>query len=226
MAMQKTPYPERIYTVRRASAAVDLSADWDAPGWAAADALQLDCVFKESSSHHPRTRVRMLYDDAALYGMFLVEDRYVRAVARHDQDPVCQDSCVEFFVQPAGTDRYFNFEMNCGGTMLLYHITHCRSGNYEVIGAEELAQIQRFHTLPERVEPEMGEDCTWRLAFRIPLEFLVKHSGINPALSGQRWRGNFTKCADCCSHPHWISWQPLSKLDFHLPEEFGQLCFE
>ena len=91
---------------------------------------------------------------------------------------------------------------------------------------EDLDTIKRFHTLPKIVDSEIQEPVVWRLGFAIPLSFFEKYSGINPKLSGQVWHANFTKCADKTSHPHWLSWLKLSKLDFHLPKEFGELVFE
>jgi hypothetical protein len=40
------------------------------------------------------------------------------------QDPVWKDSRVEFFAQPMPERGYFNFEFNCGGAFLCYHITN------------------------------------------------------------------------------------------------------
>ena len=34
-------------------------------------------------------------------------------------DPVCEDSCVEFFVRPSCDKRYINFEVSAIGTMLI-----------------------------------------------------------------------------------------------------------
>ena len=214
------------YLVKRAVSPVDLAAAWDSPAWSHAVELKLDYVFDRSSSHHPDTRIRMLYDDQNIYGLFQVHDQYVKAVAEKNQEQVCRDSCVEFFVKPAGADRYFNFEMNCGGTILLYHVKNCRAGDYTVIPESDLAEIERFHTLPCRVPDEIAEPVTWRLGFRIPVAFFEKYSHIDPKLSGQKWTANFTKCADMTSHPHWLSWQALPKCDFHLPDHFGILEFE
>ena len=91
---------------------------------------------------------------------------------------------------------------------------------------DDLDSIKRFHTLPKIVDPEIQEPTTWRLGFAIPMSFFTKYTAVNPKLSGQVWHANFTKCADLTSHPHWLSWIPLSKLDFHLPDEFGELVFE
>ena len=116
--------------------------------------------------------------------------------------------------------------MNCGGTILLYHVKNCRAHDFTVIPEEDLKTIQLFHTLPHRITEEIIEPTTWRLGFQIPIAFFQKYSNINPKLSGQTWTANFTKCADRTSHPHWLSWQVLPKFDFHLPDSFGKLVFE
>ena len=214
------------YLVKKAVGPVDISAEWDSPVWANAVTQKLEVVFDQSSDHHPCTEIRMVYDDQGIYGLFQVKDQYVRAVQKADQGQVCTDSCVEFFVRPAGEKKYFNFEMNCGGTILLYHVLNCRSHEYDLVPQSDLDSIKRFHTLPKIVDPEIQEPTTWRLGFAIPMSFFTKYTAINPKLSGQVWHANFTKCADKTSHPHWLSWMPLSKLDFHLPDEFGELVFE
>jgi len=214
------------YLVKKAIGPADISAEWDSPVWAHAVTQKLEVVFDKSTGHHPDTEIRMVYDDNGIYGLFQVKDQYVRAVQKADQGQVCTDSCVEFFVRPAGEKKYFNFEMNCGGTLLLYHVLNCRAHEYDVVPQADLDTIKRFHTLPKIVDPEIQEPVTWRLGFAIPMSFFAKYTAVSPKLSGQVWHANFTKCADKTSHPHWLSWMPLSKLDFHLPDEFGELVFE
>ena len=89
-----------------------------------------------------------------------------------------------------------------------------------------MEKIGKVIDLPKIVDPEIQEPVTWRLGFAIPMTFFAKYTSINPDLSGQIWHANFTKCADRTSHPHWLSWVKLSKLDFHLPKEFRELVFE
>ena len=89
------------------------------------------------------------------------------------------------------------------------------------------ASVIRRTSLPARMVPECKNNLNWTFYFAIPIAFFVKYGdNVNPALSGQTWRANITKCADDSSHPHWVSWQKLSKLDFHLPECYGELTFE
>lgn len=215
------------YVVQRAAKPVDISSGWGSPQWRNIKPVSLQTVlFRPGSStdHNPETQVKLQYDDKFLYGLFRVKDRYVKAVARHDQEQVCRDSAVEFFVKPPKSRRYFNFEFNCGGTLLLYDILNLKAKKYEEVSREELDSIGRFHSLPKRVPVEIVGPVTWELGFRIPLDFFVRRAGVRLPLSGQTWTGNFTKCADKTSHPHWLSWAAVRT--FHFPKDFNRLTFE
>jgi len=220
------------YLIRRLSSPIDFSA-WDAPCWKNAETAHVALVRPESSSHHPDVSFRLLYDDSAIHGFFRVADRYVLSTHQIDNQSVCQDSCVEFFFQPFGKGPYFNLEMNCGGTVLCFYIAdHTRNPNgfadYTILPVEELNAIRRFPSLPRLIDPEITEPTTWTLGFTLPYAMLEKYCGpiSRAALSGSVWRANFYKCADKSSHPHWITWQPVSALNFHLPECFGNIRFE
>ncbi len=216
------------YLVRRASGPVFLNASFkDDPQWKNAELLPVDHLLDaEKKDFISKVSLKLLYDDANIYGLFQVEDRYVRAVRSGFQQDVCRDSCVEFFIRPKDNVRYYNFEFSANGAMLLYNVTDLRGGVYEPVALEDCASVERWHSLPDRVDPEITEPLTWRLGFRIPLAFFVKYASIDPRLSGQLWTGNASKCCDETSHPHWLSWAPLSRCDFHTPSEFGSIRFE
>ena len=70
----------------------------------------------------------------SLFVIFKVDDQFVRATAKENQDSVCVDSCVEFFFSPDSDSKngYFNLEMNCGGTYLF---------NFQKVPRGEAVQI-------------------------------------------------------------------------------------
>ncbi|MDD5699207.1 MAG: carbohydrate-binding family 9-like protein [Victivallaceae bacterium] len=213
------------YIIKRA-ANVQLKDPWEGTVWSKANVVDIDIFRDRSSDHHPKTQCKLLYDDQGISGLFRVEDRYVRSVATQFQDSVCKDSCVEFFVEPAGGKGYLNFEFNCGGTMLVHQVFIPRK-DYRLLTEADVAGMRQFVTLPPVVEPEITEPTTWRRGFFIPFAVFRRTTGMPAgALSGQIWRANFYKCADHTSHPHWASWQPLTATDFHLPECFGEITFE
>jgi hypothetical protein len=154
----------------------------------------------------------------------------VRCARTNYFDEVWKDSCVEFFAQPKAGRGYFNFEFNCGGAFLCSHIVNPeRTPNgfkeFTKLPASIGQTIQARSSLPRRIEAEIAEPVMWTLQFFIPFALFAHYIGALGDVSGQVWRGNFFKCADGSSHPHWASWSPVAKLNFHLPECFGRIAF-
>ena len=218
-----------LYKVQQKVGPVENSALEDDSCWQDVPAEWLRHHMGKRPEHFPQTEVKMIYDDTSVIVMFRVEDRYVRAVAARHQQGVCRDSCVEFFFTPGPniSEGYFNLEMNCGGT-ILFHF-HPRSERGMVIELPETAcgRIGCRHSLPQRVDPEVVTPITWTIVARIPLDILDDYLPPVAPGPGAIWRGNFYKCADGTSHPHWLTWAPVDapRPDFHLPRFFGTLEF-
>ncbi len=214
------------YIIHKAQLRPELSADWTAIAWAAADTAEIKNFRPESSANRPRTFVRLLHDSTGIHGIFNVHDQFVRSVRTNYFDEVWKDSCVEFFVQPKEGRGYFNFEFNAGGAHLCSYIT-----NHERVpgGFKEFVklppqigqQIQVRSTMPKIVEPEISEPTEWTLQFFIPFPVMETYVG---SITGEKdWRGNFFKCAEEISCPHWAAWSLVDEFNFHLPRCFGNL---
>lgn len=218
------------YVVQKSAEVPLMSTGWDDASWAGAETLEVTHFRPESSEHRPRTQARLLHDGRAIHGIFRVEDRYVRCVRANYFDEVWKDSCVEFFTRPRPDKGYFNFEFNCGGAFLCSYIVNPERApggfkEWTRVPAEQGQMIEAKASLPARVEPEITVPTTWTLRFRIPLELMENYTGPLGQLSGQTWRGNFFKCAEEVSHPHWASWSPVDEFNFHRPQCFGELRF-
>jgi len=219
------------YIVRFAAIKPDLTGQWDGSAWHQADTLELIHFRFEGSDHRPKTTVRLLHDQRGIFGIFRVEDRYVRSSHTEYLSPVHKDSCVEFFVKPKQDRGYFNFEFNCGGTLLCsYIIDPTRPSDafrdFVKLSEEDGKQVRIYHSMPEIVEPEITEPVTWFLEFFIPFSLLEQYVGLSGDVKGQSWYANFYKCGDETSHPHWASWTPLPEKNFHLPKCFGEIRLE
>jgi hypothetical protein len=220
-----------LYTIKRTPEAPQLDGDWDGPIWSHAETGLIGHYLPNSSDHHPPVQFRMLYDAAWVYLLFRVEDRFVRCVEREFNGSVCRDSCVEFFVEPVAGKGYFNFEVNCGGTMLCYYVedpTRTDDGfeKFTALTAEEGATVRIYHSLPSVVEPEVAGPVTWFNEIHTPLALLEGHVGALGDPAGQTWRANLYKCGDETSHPHWGTWAPIVGESFHAPEYFAPIAFE
>lgn len=220
------------YTIRRVDRLDPAAAHWDTPQWRRADTLAVTHFPWEDSGHHPYTQARLLYDAESVAVHFCVEDRYVRAVAEKFQDGVCTDSCVEFFVSPRpDSQAYFNFEVNCGGTMLLHRCPapaerDAGRGTEDVSDADG-ETIEIAHSQPKRVEREITEPTTWTVEYRVPFDLFTKYLDAPAPQAGTVWKANFYKCGDRTSHPHWGSWYPVDtpRPNFHQPDFFQPIVF-
>lgn len=209
----------------------EMQGHWDGALWQQAESLSVGCFRPEGSDHRPQTQCKLLYDDRNIYGIFRVEDRYVRCAHTQFQSDVWKDSCVEFFVQPKEGLGYFNFEFNCGGALLASYVTNPERvegwlKQSAPLMPDDDGQIRRFASQPSVVDPEIVQPLVWTLEFSIPFTLLEKYAGPLGTIKDQTWRANFYKCGNATSHPHWVSWAPLSYRNFHDPSSFGQLVFE
>jgi hypothetical protein len=218
-----------VYTVRAMQSKPEGEGLED-PAWEGAGTAEVSHFRPESSDHRPQTVLRLLYNAEGLHGIFWVRDRFVRCVRTNYLDEVWKDSCVELFVEPKPGRGYFNFEFNCGGAFLSSHITDPGRSSGKIKGLTRVPPelgntIQARGSLPRIVDPEITEPVEWSLRFFVPFAVIEHYIGALGTIRGQVWRGNFYKCAEEVSHPHWAAWSPVDELNFHLPRCFGTLRF-
>ncbi|MCC6579786.1 MAG: carbohydrate-binding family 9-like protein [Phycisphaeraceae bacterium] len=215
--------------MQRASRPVVLSDGWDDPS---IPTVNIDQFHPKTNPHfQPRAQARAVYDDRGLTVFFEVHDRYVRCRFTDVHGPVCQDACVEFFTQPKPDKGYFNFEVNCGGTMLLHYtqVKKSRDEKHQFIALDDtwMSKVPIHCTMPKVVDPEITEPVTWRAAFFAPWELFEAFVGPVRPIAGSRWTANFYKCASDNSHPHWGSWSSVGEwLNFHQPPKFAPIIFD
>ena len=188
------------------------------------EALQLEVVNWKDFPYKPIVSVQIAYNENELFLLYKVNEQAVKAEITESNGPVWTDSCVEFFLSPEGNDEYYNLEVNCIGTALLGF----RKKDEPVIHAtkEQIATIRRISTLGELPFPEQMMETQWEITIGVPWKAFFNHD-LKP-LQGKKMRGNFYKCGDGMSVPHFVSWTKIKteKPSFHVPESFGGLEFE
>lgn len=146
----------------------------------------------------------------------------LRAIALEDNGRVWEDSCCEFFIADPHDGTYYNFEMNCIGTLLGAK----RKSREDCMHfpAEKLEQVTRHSTLARKQRDLDGKIFGWSIAMCIPFSLI----GLDPDNLPASVRANFYKCADKSAHPHFLSWNKVEvpSPDFHRPEFFGELILQ
>ena len=159
------------------------------------------------------TMAKIVYTEEAIYVNLKTTETKLKAVHNEKNSDVCDDSCMEFFLSPDENDtRYFNFEINPLGVMLLF-VCNGR-GNYTSVDvSHKIFQIKSIIT-----------DDYWQLLYKIPFSFIKEYF---PNMTGNM-RGNIYKCGRKTVHRHYGCWNPIEtkKPEFHCPQYFGQLILE
>jgi len=172
--------------------------------------------------YRPITQFNIARSIDSIFIKFSVRGSMLRAIYSNDQDPVNEDSCVEFFCMPIGAKKYTNFEFNCIGTCAA---STRKSRTEEVVPftIEEMNSIKRFPSIGRRAFNEMEGMFEWDLTVKIPFILI----GIDSLNLPEKILGNFYKCADGTDSMHFVTWSPVKtdKPDFHCPEFFGELYF-
>jgi len=172
--------------------------------------------------YRPITLFNIARSKESIYMKYSVHGSMLRAIYSNDQDPVHEDSCVEFFCKLPDSDQYMNFEFNCIGTCSA-SIRKSREEIVKTYSLSELKQIKRFPSIGRRAFNEIEGMFEWELTVKIPFSLM----NIDPTLLPEKLLGNFYKCADGTDSPHYVTWSAIKieKPDFHRPEFFGELIF-
>jgi hypothetical protein len=168
--------------------------------------------------------VQVAFNNDELFLQYKVKEQSVKAEITTSNGRVWTDSCVEFFLSPEGNDDYYNLEMNCIGTALLGFRKKEEKGIHAT--EEQISTIRRISSLGDLPFPEKKKLTEWTITIAVPWKVFFKHH-LKP-ISGKKMRGNFYKCGDELSVPHFVSWTKIKteKPSFHEPACFGGLEFE
>lgn len=172
--------------------------------------------------YKPVCKFKIARSDQSLFIHFNVNEKNVRALYSTDQQPVWEDSCVEFFCKLPELEHYFNFEFNCIGTCLSTK-RKGRELDIQPLSKQKMKSIKRYASLGNEPFNEKTEHFEWELTVEIPFDVLE----IAPGNLPETLRTNFYKCGDSTSVPHYLSWNYIASEtpDFHRPDFFGEINF-
>ncbi|MBF0197457.1 MAG: hypothetical protein HQL32_07090 [Planctomycetes bacterium] len=163
------------------------------------------------------TRWKLLHGPDAFFLHFECEEPWIRAVNKGDTGPICEDSCVEWFVA-CRKDEYINFEFNPIGAINVERgLSRSPRHRYRL---KELPGLRVWTDRGDEPFETQPAQMPWRVWAVIPRALIIQKSG-----DVSDWRANFYKCGDCLPNPHYLSWAPvpIPDPDFHRPDFFAPL---
>ncbi len=166
----------------------------------------------------PMVTFSIAYNDDAIYLKYYVAEETVKAQYDRINDPVYEDSCVEFFVAFDDDANYYNLEFNCTGTGRVQYGA-AKTGRV-FIPASLIKKIQHQTYLQSN-----SKGFKWELTLCIPRDVFMYHPGLQ--FKDTTARVNFYKCGDGLPQPHFLCWSNIEAVqpEFHLSKFFKEVTF-
>lgn len=173
--------------------------------------------------YKPELKFRIAHAGTEIWLKFYVSEKYIRALETRTNGDVYKDSTVEFFIAP-DNENYYNFEFSCIGTI---HVGYGPGrADRKAVKPELAEKIEIKSSLGDQPFEEKQGDFKWEMMIKIPIDcFAFDELSSFKELHA---KGNFYKCGDETSEPHFVTWNPVKTRmpDYHRPEFFGEIEFE
>lgn len=239
------PFAPRTYAIYRAAAPIDVDGRLFEPDWAAAPwtANFVDIRGPDAPTPRFRTRVKMLWDEKALYVAAQLEEPDVWGSLTQRDTVLFYDNDFEVFIDPTGTTHnYYELEVNALETAWdLMLLTPYRDGG-PAIDAWDIRGLEVGVHVRGTLNDPSDTDEGWTVELALPWSVLEEAAPEGrPPRAGEQWRLNFSrvqwpleavdgtyrKAIDTTkAHPedNWV-WSPQGVIDMHRPERWGVVQF-
>jgi hypothetical protein len=171
-----------------------------------------------NGSELPKASFTLAYGKDDIYLKYYVTERTLKAEYSKFNDPVFEDSCVEFFIAFDDDASYYNLEFNCMGTCRAQYGQHKTSREFLPVSLLKTIKHQtRVKTIIDKIE--------WELTLCIPKKIFKFHPAL--FLEKSKAKVNFFKCGDGLPEPHFLCWNKIEaqKPEFHLSHFFKEITF-
>jgi hypothetical protein len=241
------PYAPRSALVFRASPAPRIDGRLDDDGWQRASWSEPFVDIEGDRRPAPRllTRVKMLWDDRALYIAADLEEPDLWGTITTRDAVIFHDNDFEVFVDPDGdTHNYYELEVNALGTPWDLFLPKPYRDGGPAIDAWDIAGLQVGVDLRGTINRPGDRDRGWSVELALPWSVLEEAApGQRPPRAGDRWRINFSRVqwqlevkdgayakrldpatGRALAENNWV-WSPQGAIDMHMPERWGVIEF-
>ena len=236
------PFPHpKGYVCYRAAKPPAIDGDLSDEAWAAAPWSEPFVDIEGDAKPKPRfaTRMKMLWDDQALYIAAELEEPDVWATLTDHDAVIFGDNDFEAFIDPDGDNHlYAELELNALNTTWDLLLTKPYKDGGHAVNAWEITGLKTAVKVDGTLNKSGDKDRGWTLEIRWPFAGLKELTkAVTPPRDGDRWRINFsrvewdTEVVGGKTRPvkgkpehNWV-WSPQGAIDMHRPERWGYVQF-
>jgi hypothetical protein len=239
-AEKKDP-PPRGYVCYRARGPVVIDGKLDDAAWKDAPWSEAFVDIEGGRKPRPRfrTRMKMLWDDRALYIAAELEEPHVWATLTKHDSIIFHDNDFEVFLDPDG-DRhlYGELEVNALDTTWDLLLSRPYRDRGRAVSAWEILGLKTAVHIDGTLNDPRDTDRGWSVEIAWPWEGIRELTRAEvPPRDGDQWRINFSRVqwrheveggkyrkVKGRREDNWV-WSPQGAIDMHRPERWGYLQF-
>ena len=229
------------YVCVRAAAPPAIDGKLDDPAWQAApwsdDFADIEGDARPKPRH--RTRMKMTWDDTALYIAAELAEPHVWATIDQHDAVIFHDPDFEVFLDPDGDNHlYAEVEVNAKNTTWDLLLTKPYKDGGKAIDAWEVTGLKTAVRVIGTLNDPRDTDTGWAVEMAWPWAGLKELTGVAvPPRDGDQWRVNFSRVewdftveggqyVKVKGRPehNWV-WSPQGVIDMHRPERWGYVQF-
>ncbi len=220
------PAPEHV-VIPRLNGKISIDGNLDETVWKKAIVLQPFYKNDGSGKEREHTRVRLWYNQEALYLGWTCEDVDIQATFTNRDSKFWEEEVVEFFVTPSALTNYFELQWNPLGGVFDAIISNKLDGSgisksFEGDWSFTAKSMKSAVKLVGTPNNSRDKDKYWQVEVMIPFSDLQ----LSAPKPGDVWRGNFYRFNRTTGLPvEELSWSPTRLPGFHQPSRFGFLEF-
>ena len=186
-----------------------------------------------------RTRMKMIWDDKALYIAAEIEEPHIWGTITSHDAVIFQDPDFEVFIDPDGDNHmYGELELNARNTTWDLLLTKPYKDGGKAVNGWEIIGLKTAVHIDGTLNDSRDVDKSWTVEIAWPWEGLREISNATtPPGDGDTWRinfsrvewdiaiedGNYVKVKAKPEH-NWV-WSPQGVIDMHRPERWGYVQF-
>jgi hypothetical protein len=198
----------------------------DDVAWDDAQELTDFAVFWQKRAPATKTTARLLWNNTYLFFCAEMEDQDLFALTRERNGMTWEDDVFELFFKPSEKKSpYYEFQVNALNTQLELFLPSRGAGGYRRFAPLTKLGMESAVKLRGTLNKHEDKDKGWTVEGRIPWT-AFKATGGRPK-PGETWR--FALCRYDYSvyleQPDLSSTAPLTQMDFHRYEDYGELTF-
>ncbi len=239
--------PPKIYHAIKAPERIEIEGLANEPTWQTApwsdDFVDIEGEAKPLPAF--RTRMKILWDEEALYVLAELEEPHIWATLENRDDIIFYDNDFEVFIDPDGDNHnYFELEVNAFGTEFDLYLNRPYNTKGRALIGWDIAGLETGIHIDGSINDPTDTDKKWQVEMAIPWKSMqIFAFERRPPKAGETWRMNFSRVqwqteikdgqyqkilnpetGKPFREDNWV-WSPQGVINMHLPETWGYILF-